>query len=455
MNLNIDRIYIYKRMGEYMRLIIEATKEMMYCAQKSDEWCIIDARNSDAYIGWKRKGEIAGHIPYAKLFSAEWLDKEWRESRDDYEVLLELQLESQKITPEKNIIIYAENETDTEAVCDYMQSKGISKLFYYNLKNWAGDLFKYPNYRLMAPVWLVNDMLEGRTEYSGLNQDFKIFEIAWKEPSQTYLEHHIPGAVHIDSNEFELSPQWIMSDDKSLAEFARKNGITKDTTVITYGNDSLNFSAAAKLAVVLRYLGIKNVMCLNGTLKNWIAKGYPTEKGNVPKAPCDHNEEYILNRSHALHMDAVKEILTDPLKGTVIDIRNWEEYIGEDSGYDYLDKAGRIPGTKWCYYPRMYISPTNQIGNLDVMLGVWEAAGIDLKRTMAFFCGSASWGASVLKTFANVAGFDNATIYEGGWCEWCDYPDNPIESGIPEELKDYDPQRFSVLLPTEGGCHVM
>ena len=61
-----------------MRLIIEATKEMIYCAQKNDEWCIIDARNSDAYIGWKRKGEIAGHIPYAKLFSAEWLDKEWR-----------------------------------------------------------------------------------------------------------------------------------------------------------------------------------------------------------------------------------------------------------------------------------------------------------------------------------------------------------------------------------------
>ena len=154
-------------------------------------------------------------------------------------------------------------------------------------------------------------------------------------------------------------------------------------------------------------------------------------------------------------MEAIKELLADPLKGTVIDIRNWEEYIGEDSGYDYLDKAGRIPGTKWCYYPRMYISPTNQIGNLDVMLGVWEAAGIDLKRTMAFFCGSASWGASVLKTFANVAGFDNATIYEGGWCEWCDYPDNPIESGIPEAFKNYDPQRFSVLLPKEGGCHVM
>lgn len=34
-----------------MKLIIEATKEMLFCAQRSSEWCVIDARSSDTYMG--------------------------------------------------------------------------------------------------------------------------------------------------------------------------------------------------------------------------------------------------------------------------------------------------------------------------------------------------------------------------------------------------------------------
>ena len=186
-------------------------------------------------------------------------------------------------------------------------------------------------------------------------------------------------------------------------------------------------------------------------------EGYPTEAGNVKRQPCRIDKKrYILDRSHALHMKDVKEILNDPDKGKVIYIRNWKEYIGEESGYPYLDKAGRIPGTQWCYYPDHYMTPNVQMGNLEVMLKSWEKAKINLEKTMAFFCGSASWGAAACKTFANVAGFPNATIYEGGWCEWCAYPENPVETGIPEEYADYNPEEFHVSeLITEESCHVM
>ncbi len=54
---------------------------------------------------------------------------------------------------------------------------------------------------------------------------------------------------------------------------------------------------------------------------------------------------------------------------------------------------------------------------------------------MAFFFGSASWGAAACKTFANVAGFPNATIYEGGWCEWCAYPENPVETEFRKNMQ--------------------
>ena len=440
-----------------MRVIVEATKEMIFCAQRSSEWCIVDARSSDAYIGWKHEEEIGGHIPYARLFSSEWLKARWRNSREDYETRLLLQLESQGISPGKNVIVYDESGKDAEVVCDYFGAVGIENLFYYNLNNWDGDLFKYPNRKLMAPMWMIKDIVDGKENEYFPGRDIKIFEVAWKEPSKVYLENHIPGAVHVDSDEFESGPQWTMPSDEGLLEFAMNNGITPETVVIIYGNTPMHFSAAAKMAVVLRYMGIKDVMCMNGILKNWVLEGYPTESGNVEKSPCEcKKEDYVFHKEYALHMKEAKELLNHPELGTVIDIRDWKEYIGEDSGYDYLDKAGRIPGTKWCYYPGLYMTPVNQIGNLDVMLGKWEQSGIDLQKTMAFFCGSASWGASVCEIFAHVAGFNKATIFEGGWCEWCDDPQNPVETGIPEEWKDYDPEKYYVSeLVSEGSCHVM
>ena len=118
-----------------MRVIVEATKEMIFCAQRSSEWCIVDARSSDAYIGWKHEEEIGGHIPYARLFSSEWLKARWRNSREDYETRLLLQLESQGISPGKNVIVYDESGKDAEVVCDYFGAVGIENLFYYNLNN--------------------------------------------------------------------------------------------------------------------------------------------------------------------------------------------------------------------------------------------------------------------------------------------------------------------------------
>ena len=155
-------------------------------------------------------------------------------------------------------------------------------------------------------------------------------------------------------------------------------------------------------------------------------------------------------------MKETKELLENPEKGTVVDTRSWKCFIGEYSGYPYLDMAGRIPGTIWCQYPLNFMNPIDQVGNIDVMLDVLETKGIDIKKPTAFFCGSASWGAAINKTLANMAGFENATIYEGGWCEWCQDPENPYETGIPEEYKDYDPEHFQVSTMISGeSCHVM
>lgn len=441
-----------------MNFVVEATAAMMYFAQRSDEWRIVDTRSSDEYIGWADDGQIGGHIPYAKLFSAEWLQHEWVNGSNDasYQSMIDLHLQSQGITSDKNIILYDDDAATSEIVFKFLGEKGFKHLFYFNIKNWAGDIYKYPNYKLVIPTWAVNRYLNGET-VEGLPQgDVKIFEVSWMEPSEQYLSEHIPTAVHIDSNEVEKAPNWEMISDKELIEFAANNGVRPDSSVILYGDSRLNMGAACKFATIFRYMGVKSVQLLNGTIKNWVNRGYHTEAGNNCKTPCSVSDGFKFDYRHIMHLKEAQHLHNNPEEGVLVDTRNWQEYTGQDSGYPDLDRAGRIAGSVWCFFPAFYTTPIQQVGNLDIMFAAFENAGIDISKKTAFFCGQASWGASLPKLFTDIAGLESSSIYEGGWQEWSLYPENECETGVPEKYKDYDPWKFDAsLLASSEKCHVL
>ena len=90
--------------------------------------------------------------------------------------------------------------------------------------------------------------------------DWKIIEAAWGAP-KFYLLSHIPGADYIDTNEVESEPLWNKVSDASLQAMLAKHGIRHDTTVILYGRDVY---AAARVAQIMLYAGVKDVRLLDG-----------------------------------------------------------------------------------------------------------------------------------------------------------------------------------------------
>ena len=40
-------------------------------------------------------------------------------------------------------------------------------------------------------------------------------------------------------------------------------------------------------------------------------------------------------------------VLADPEHQSLVSIRSWAEYVGETSGYRYIEPKGRIKGSKW------------------------------------------------------------------------------------------------------------
>ncbi|MFV0520429.1 MAG: sulfurtransferase [Lachnospirales bacterium] len=402
-------------------------------ALNSDEYVVVDARSSSAFIGWQLDGEpYEGHIKGAVDFSADWL----RIPEKSEKVLKQYsdKLKWRKITSSTNVIVYDYTGEDAPIVFEFFKSQGINNLSYFSLAKWEGEMEKVKDYSAMVPVQWVKELLDGNKPKNYLGKDFKIFTVAWKEPLKEFLEGHIPSSISIDSDEFELdaNPVWTKPSDDVLEKFALKYGISVDTTVIIYGYNLLGIGAGAKLAVVLKYLGVKQVCLLNGVYNNWVYAGYPSEsKMNEPIACEKFGGNIPHDPSWILDINDAKRFLANPEEGQLIDIRPWEQYIGNDPGYDYITVGGHIPGSVWCWNPYFYTNPDASMCNTQEMVDCWLENNVDINKTMAFFCGSASWGGAIIEFFGRIAGYEKASMYEGGWCEWQHDKGNPIGKGAP------------------------
>lgn len=83
----------------------------------------------------------------------------------------------------------------------------------------------------------------------------------------------------------ESEPLWNKVSDEKLKAMLAKHGIRHDTTVILYGRDVY---AAARVAQIMLYAGVKDVRILDGGWKAWSDASLPVERGtpaNVKPAP--------------------------------------------------------------------------------------------------------------------------------------------------------------------------
>lgn len=399
---------------------------------EKEDWVIVDTRLNDAFNGWPLDGvERGGHIEGAVDFSASWLETEV-EKID--EKLTEV-LQSKGITADKNIVLYDANGKDAQSVGNYLNKAGFKNIYKYDVKEWAANqdlpLVSYPNYEMLVPATWVNDL----TKNNNNGKSFKIFEVSWGDEAKDYKKGHIPGAVHINTDEVEEGPVWNRLADKELEKFALKNGIDLDTTVVLYGSDPM---PAYRVAVILKYMGVKDVRVLNGGYAAWANADYKVEtKVNKKKSVASFGAEVPANPEYIVDLAEAKEILADPENSTLVDIRSWDEFIGKISGYDYIDAKGRPAGAVWGHAGsdssnlEDYRSVDNSMRNGAEIMAMWEKDEIDLDNQLAFYCGT-GWRAAEVLFFAKVLGFENTTLYDGGWNEWSMDSSNPVETGEPK-----------------------
>jgi len=278
----------------------------------------------------------------------------------------------------------------------------------------------------------VQSVIDGNQAES---DNYVILECAWgtEEDDPAYGEAHISGAYHMNTDNIEEDQYWNIRTGEEIEKVMADFGITKDTTVICYSDAGTN-SADDRVALAALWAGVENVKCLDGGMEAWTRAGYQTETGSIqPEATTDpFGAEVPAHPEYILSIDQVKEKLADDDNFKLVSIRSEAEFLGETSGYGYIDKAGEPKGAIWGHDTDdgSYSSTDGTTAGIDVLEGYLAESGVTLDNEISFYCGT-GWRAAIPFLMMYQEGYTNVSLYDGGWFQWQMDDANEVQIGDP------------------------
>ena len=426
-------------MKQYKEL---STKEVVELLEDKNTK-IIDIRSSDAYNGWRCEDEArGGHIKGAKSLPSAWLKLEnWLEI-----------VQTKRILPNDNLVIYGYDEKDNLSVCEAFSKAGYKNIAIYNhfVKEWSSNTdlamenlerFKH----LVSAKW-VKELISGGTPKEYNNDKFVVVHSHYRN-RDAYLSGHIPTAIDMDTLALESPLTWNRRSPQELKEALEAHGITSDTTVVLYGKyiqpdnaDDFPGSAAGHIgairnAMIMIYAGVKDVRILNGGFHSWKDAGFEIDTDDIVKKPVsDFGVNIPANPEIIVDIDEAKEMIKAK-DADIVCVRSWPEYIGEVSGYNYIEKKGRIPGAIFgncgsdAYHMQNYRNVDHTIREAQEVADIWAEATVTPDKHLAFYCGT-GWRGSEAFLNAWLMGWSRVSVFDGGWFEWSNDETNPFETGM-------------------------
>ncbi len=411
---------------------------------KNQKGIIVDVRSVDAYNGWTLSDETrGGHIVGAKSLPLKWIKYlDWIEI-----------VRSKNIFPEHQIVIYGYNSTNAEKVAHHFFNVGYKNISLYNkfIDEWSANpelpMENLARHKQLVSAHWIKTLISGKRPQQYDNNKYVLVHAHYRN-REAYLSGHIPGAIDMDTLALEAPETWNRRSPEELKSALEHHGITSDSTVVLYGkymdpnnDDDFPGSAAGDIgairnAFIMMYAGVKDVRVLNGGFQSWKDAGYEISYDDVRKKPVkDFGVSIPQKPELVVDIPEAKELLAAK-DGELVSVRSWPEFIGEVSGYNYIEKKGRIPGAIFgncgsdAYHMENYRNLDHTTREFHEIEAIWKEANITPDKHLAFYCGT-GWRGSEAFFNAWLMGYPKVSVFDGGWFEWSNDPNNPYETGIP------------------------
>ncbi|SDJ97827.1 thiosulfate/3-mercaptopyruvate sulfurtransferase [Halovenus aranensis] len=262
--------------------------------------------------------------------------------------------------------------------------------------------------------------------------DYRLVEVDM-DPG-VYDDWHIPGAVQINWEEDIIDGLGGNVVDQSEAEsLFGELGITRDTTVVVYGDQANWFAGHAYW--VLRYYQHENVQLLDGGRRSWRLEGYEQTQDEPEYPSCEYTIDGT-NEDIRGYKHDIRESLDEGRP--IIDVRNPQEYRGEKPPAEIpntTDREGHIPTAANVPWGKA----VNADGTFKPESELRDIYGeyIDPDSSTVAYCRIGERSSITWFVLSELLGAD-AVNYDGSWTEWAADETAPVEDAPEPAVTEGD-----------------
>ena len=244
-----------------------------------------------------------------------------------------------------------------------------------------------------------------------------------------YDTGHVPGAVKVDWH-MDLNDPLVRDylDAERFAELMSRKGISREHTVIFYGDNS-NWWAAYALWVFSLF-GHPDVRLMDGGRRKWVLEQKPL----VTEVPDRARTQYPVPERRDGPIRAFREDVLQHLRrgGALVDVRSPQEYSGEmlhmpDYPQEGALRGGHIPGARNVPWKRAANDDGSFRSAAELEAIYADEIGLSRDEEIIAYCRIGERSSHTWFVLKHLLGYRNVRNYDGSWTEWGNLVGVPIE----------------------------
>ena len=275
---------------------------------------------------------------------------------------------------------------------------------------------------LVTPEWL-EDRLE---TVAADDPELRLIEVDLN--TEFYEQGHVPGAVSIDwRRQLQHATRRDLPSKEAFAELLGTNGMTEDSAIVLYGDNSNWF--AAHLYWMLTYYGHDDVYLLDGGRRHWIESGRPTTTDVPSYTPRSYRPDGPFESVRAYQHD-VERALSRPTE--LVDVRLPGEYEGElitpPGMNESAQRGGHIPGAKNIVWSEN-LQSDGRFKSTESLVDLYRTRGVDRDSDVIVYCRIGERSSLTWFVLSELLDHPSVRNYDGAWIEWGNLIGAPIVTG--------------------------
>jgi thiosulfate/3-mercaptopyruvate sulfurtransferase len=265
-------------------------------------------------------------------------------------------------------------------------------------------------------------------EFQSDDPEYRLVEV--DVDTEAYDDGHAPGAIGFNwETQLQDQVERDILSKEDFEELMGSHGISDDSTVVLYGDNSNWFAAYTYWQ--FKYFGHDDVRLMDGGRDYWLDNDYPL----TDEAPEFSEQEYEAEEPDE-GIRAYREEVEDAMEQGIpmVDVRSPEEFKGEILAppglQETAQRGGHIPGASNVSWAAT-VDDDGTFKSADELRELYAEEGIEDEEVVAY-CRIGERSSIAWFALHELLGYDEVTNYDGSWTEWGNLVNAPIEKGEAE-----------------------